>query len=270
MSDTSFILPSKKYKKKITFFIVASVILLAACYYLNFNPFLFFSEFHFVKDLLDEMFMPDYHVLWDSSSIGLSILQTLSMAFLGTIIGGVFAMLLSFFAAKNTMPYSVIRFSTRFFLTLLRVVPSLVVILIFVIAVGPGAFAGVLALVFSTIGTFGKLFTEVLENSLHSPSEAIFSVGASKIQVIKFSIFPQVLPALISNLLYSFDINMRAAIALGIFGGGGIGYKLHMAMRVLHYKDATALITFIIVMVMLVEKISDYLRSKILNAGKLI
>jgi phosphonate transport system permease protein len=227
-----------------------------------------FSEFHHMKDLLGEMFWPNYSVLWENISVGTSIFQTLSMAFLGTFYGGLIALVFAFLSANNIFPYVVIRNIFKFILALIRVIPSLVVILIFVIAVGPGPFAGVLTLIFTTIGTFGKLFMEVLENNDMSPSEAIYSVGASRLQVIRYAIFPQVLPTFISNILYAFDINMRAAIGLGIFGGGGIGYKLYLSMRVLHYKDATALITCIVILLLIVENISNYLRSKILNDGK--
>jgi phosphonate transport system permease protein len=143
------------------------------------------------------------------------------------------------------------------------------VVLIFVIAVGPGAFAGVLTLVLITIGFFGKMFVDIIENSEIPPGEAIYSVGATRVQVIRYSIIPQILPTFIANLLYAFDVNMRAAIGLGIFGGGGIGFQLQMAKSVLHYKDVTALITIIIVMVILVERLSDYLRRRILGEGKL-
>jgi len=252
-----------------TIFSISAVVVALACIYLNFNPIGFFSEFHYVRDLLGEMFMPNYHVLSDDSSTAYSILQTLSMAFLGTVYGGLIAIILGFLAASNTMPYSIVRMITQGIVSLIRVMPALVVVLIFVIAVGPGAFAGVLTLVFITIGTFGKLFADIIENTENSPGEAIYSVGATRVQVIRYSIIPQILPAFIANLLYAFDVNMRAAIGLGIFGGGGIGFKLQMAKSVLHYKDVTALITIIVVLVVLVEKLSDYLRKKILGEGKL-
>jgi phosphonate transport system permease protein len=269
MNLVEYTLPSKKYKQKATIFSVSVIIVSIACVYMNFNPLGFFAEFHFVRDLLGDMFMPNYRVLSDNSSILYSILQTVSMAFLGTLYGGVIAVIIAFLAASNTMPYRVIRVISSVFLSLMRVIPVLVVILIFVIAVGPGSFAGVLALVVTTIGTFGKLFTEIIENTENPPGEAIFSVGASRLQVIRFSVIPQILPSLIANLLYAFDVNMRTAISLGIFGGGGIGFEFQMAKSVLHYKDVTALISLIIVLVILVEKLSDYLRKRILGEGKL-
>ena len=267
MNKSTYILPSKKFKQQAAINSIAFIVISLVAYYLNFNPAVIFSEFHHMKDLLEEMFWPDYTVLWENKSVGISIFQTLSMAFLGTFYGGIIAVLFAFLSANNIFPNVVIRNIFKFILALIRVIPSLVVILIFVIAVGPGPFAGVLTLIFSTIGTIGKLFMEVLENNNASPSEAIYSVGASRVQVIRYAIFPQVLPSLISTILYAFDINMRAAIGLGIFGGGGIGYKLYLSMRVLHYRDATALITCIVILLLIVENISNYLRGIILNDG---
>jgi len=269
MSVNHIILPSKKYKRKVTIFSISVIVVAVACIYMNFNPIGFFTEFHFVRDLVGEMFMPNFAVLWNNSSIGFSVVQTMSMAFLGTVYGGIIAIILAFLAAANTMPIKLVRIIVRFSLSLVRVIPALVVILIFVIAVGLGAFAGMLTLVVTTIGTFGKLFAEIIENTENPPAEAIFSVGASRMQMIRYSIIPQILPSFVANLLYAFDINMRAAIGLGIFGGGGIGFELYMAMRVLHYKDAMALICFTVVLVILVEKVSDYFRRKILGEGKL-
>jgi phosphonate transport system permease protein len=265
----NIIYPSKKYKQRATIFTVSAIIVVLGCVYMNFNPFVFFSEFHFLVDLVHEMFPPNFHVVSDNASIPFSILLTLAMAFLGTLYGGAIAIVLAFLAASNITPYKFSRTLVSVVLSLLRVMPNLVVVLIFVIAVGPGAFAGMLTLVISTIGTFGKLFREIIENSENPPGEAIFSVGASRIQVIKYSILPQILPSLIASLLYAFDVNMRTAISLGIFGGGGIGFEFQMAKSVLHYKDVTALICLIIVLVFIVEKVSDFLRRKILGEGKL-
>ncbi|MFM9837797.1 MAG: phosphonate ABC transporter, permease protein PhnE [Cyclobacteriaceae bacterium] len=269
MNLSEITLPSKKYKRKATVFSIAIFVVAIACFYMGFNPFGFFTEFHFVRDLLGEMFPPNFNALWSSSSVGYSFLQTMSMAFLGTLYGSLIAIVIAFLAATNTMPLKTVRMCAKFSLSLLRVVPALVVVLIFVIAVGIGSFAGVLTLVVITIGTFGKLFTEIIENTEVPPSEAIFSVGASQVQVIRYSVIPQILPSFIANLLYAFDVNVRAAIGLGIFGGGGIGFELYLSMRVLHYKDAMAYIFFIIVLVILVEKISNYLRMRLLNEGSL-
>ncbi len=269
MITADLTLPSKKYRQKMTVFTVTVVAVALACIYTNFNPLGIFMEFHYVRDLLGEMMPPNYRVLSENSSTLMAILQTLSMAFLGSLYGGIVAVVIAFLAASNTMPFRTVRLAARFVLSFLRVIPILVVILIFVIAVGPSTFAGMLTLVIVTIGNFGKLFTEMIENVDNPPGEAIFSVGASRMQVIRYSIIPQILPTLIANLLFAFDVNIRAAIGLGIFGGGGIGFQLQLAKSVLHYKDVTAIVSLIIVMVILVEKLSDYLRKKILGEGKL-
>jgi phosphonate transport system permease protein len=190
----------------------------------------------------------------------------MSMAFLGTLYGGLIAIIAAFLAANNTMPIKAIRWVALFSLSLLRVIPALVVVLIYVVAVGIGTFAGLLTLITITVATFGKLFTEMIENTEIPPSEAIYSVGASQVQVIRYSVIPQMLPTFIANLLFSFDLNVRIAVWLGVFGGGGIGFQLYLAMRVLHYKDAMAYIFFIIVLVFLVEKVSDFFRRKILQS----
>jgi phosphonate transport system permease protein len=269
MTNLDITLPSKKFKQKATAFSVTAIVVTVACIYMGFNPLAIFTEVHYVRDLLADMFPPNYAALTENSSTGYAILQTLSMAFLGTLYGGVIAIVLAFLCASNTMPYKAVRTIVQVIVSLIRVLPTLVVVLIFVICVGPGAFAGMLTLVFTIIGTFGKLFTDMIENAEDAPGDAIFSVGASRMQVIRYSIIPQILPSLIASLLYSFDVSMRAAISLGIFGGGGIGFKFQLAKSVLHYKDMTASVSIIIVLVILTEKLSDYLRRRILGEGKL-
>jgi phosphonate transport system permease protein len=268
-ADRIYVLPSQRYKRKLTMTIIAGIVLVGICTFYEFNPTLLLTEFHYVISLLDEMLPPNFSILWTNKSIGISVLQTISMAFLGTLIGGTIALGLSFLAATNTTPSQPLRLVVKALLSFERVTPSLVIILIFVISVGLGAFAGMLTLALGTIGMFGKLFSEALENAHHPPAEAIYSVGATKVQVIRYAILPQVLPSFIANFLYAFDINMRAAIGLGIFGGGGIGFELHMSMKVLRYPDALALIFFTILLVTAVEKVSDLLRKKILTEGKL-
>ncbi|MBY0481705.1 MAG: phosphonate ABC transporter, permease protein PhnE [Chitinophagaceae bacterium] len=257
------------FKKKIVVSILFLLIVIFACIYIKLNPILFFTEFHFLSDLLNEMMPPNYQVIWNDSNTFNAIGQTLSMAFLGTLIGGLVSLVLSFFAASTTMHLLLVRWLITTMISLIRSIPSIVFILIFIIAVGIGPFAGVLTLIFITIGTFGKLFTEMLEHTDRASSEGLNSVGASKIQVIRYAILPEIQPAVISNFLYAFDINLRTAIGLGIFGGGGLGYQLYMAIRVLHYKDVLALIIIIICLVISIEKISDGLRNFIFKEGKL-
>ncbi|MCG8323377.1 MAG: phosphonate ABC transporter, permease protein PhnE [Cytophagales bacterium] len=258
-------LPSEKLKKKVTCFSLFAIVLVALSVQLEFNPALFFTEGHHLINLLNEMLPPNINILWERHNIFASVQETIAMAFLGTIIGGLMALIVAFLAARNTSPSVIIRMFFRLFMSVERVIPKLVTILVFVIAMGLGPFAGMLTLTLSTIGMFGKLFADAIEEVDNEPVEAVYAIGANKWQAIRFSIIPQVIPSFIANFFYAFDVNLRAAIGLGIFGGGGIGFEIHMAMKMLRYSDALALILFTIVFIMLFEKISDHLRARILN-----
>ena len=263
-------LPSVKYKRRVTYLVIGAVLVVGLSIYFDFKPFLLFTDFHYLADLAGEMTPPNFATLWQKKKILESILQTISMAFLGTLAGGAVALALAFLAARNTTPHPALGFVVRTLLAVERVIPGLVILLIFLISVGLGPFAGMLSLAVGTIRMFGKLFGNVIENVDKEPVDAVYSVGATKAQVIRFAIIPQVLPSFIANLFYAFDINLRAAIGLGVFGGAGIGYEINMAMRLVRYRDALALICFTIVLVFVVEKLSDFLRGKALGPGALV
>jgi len=253
-----------KYKKWIYTLVLITLMYLLILF-LKIDLELLFSDLHYVTDLLSEMFPPNFKILWENNVVYTSILQTIAMAYLGTLIGGLIAFIFSLIASNNIFNYKYFAVSAKWLLSFIRVLPSLIIVLIFVVAVGPGSFAGVLTIIISTIGTLGKLFTESLENLDPTSANALKSIGTNKVQIFKHAIWPEFLPAFISNLLYCFDINMRTAVGLGIFGGGGIGYKLYLAMRVLHYKDAVALIICIIILLLIIENLSNYLRHKIIG-----
>lgn len=257
------------YRRRATILLGISAAVAGASIFMGFDPTMLFTEFHYVVDLFSSMSPPNLNVIWHDETMGVAVLETLSMAFLGTLIGGGFALLLAFLAAENTMPSLLIRWIVRLFLSVDRVIPPLFIILVFVSAVGLGPFAGMLSLVLSTMGTFGQLFREIIENVDPAPADAIYSVGATRAQVIRYVILPQVAPSFTANFFYAFDINIRVAISLGIFGGGGIGFQLFQAMRLLRYHEALALILLTVVLIVGSEKLSDLLRSRLLNRGSL-
>jgi phosphonate transport system permease protein len=266
-SQADTILVPAGYRRRALVFSLIAAGTIAACLYMGFNPAMLFTEFHYVVDLFHSMTPPNLSLLWKDQTIGMAVLETISMAFLGTLAGGGLAVLLAFLSAENTMPGRPVRIILRLVTSVLRVIPYLFVILVFVVAVGLGPFAGVLTLIVSTSGTFGQLFREIIENTDPAPASAVYSVGASKWQVIRFVILPQVLPSFTANFFYAFDINVRLAIGLGIFGGGGIGFQLFLAMRVLRYRDALALILVTVVLIVVSEKISDAIRRGLLSRG---
>jgi phosphonate transport system permease protein len=233
--------------------------------YLGVNPTDIFTQFHFISELARDMFPPNLKVLWEKQGMVSSLLVTISMAFLGTIFGGIIALGLAFFAATNTSPGPITRNLARGLLSVERSLPNFIVLLVLLIAVGIGPFAGMLALSIGSVGMFGKLFADAIEQADAGIVESIQSVGSSKIQLIRYGILPQVAPSFIANLFYAFDVNLRAAIPLGIFGGGGIGFQLEFADRLLHYKDVLAYTLVILVLITSMERLSDWTRRQILT-----
>jgi phosphonate transport system permease protein len=130
-----------------------------------------------------------------------------------------------------------------------RSLPSFVVLLVLLIAVGIGPFAGMLSFSIGSIGMFGKLFADAIEQADKGIFESIQSVGGTKLQLIRYAILPEVVPSFIANLFYAFDVNLRAAIPLGVFGGGGIGFEFDFVDRLPRYKDMLAYGLIIIVLI---------------------
>ena len=235
---------------------------------LGINPQLFIDGIpHFFR-LLGEMFPPNWAV-FARGGILWSILETLSMAFVGTFLGALCSFFLSLLAANNLASSGIVRETTRGVLAAERAVPTLVIILLLVVVIGFGPFGGMIAIAIGSIGMLGKLFAEAIENVDPKPLESLESTGAAKTQIIRYAVLPQVLPSLIANTLYRFDINLRVALLLGVVGAGGIGFELHLAMNLFRYADALAITAMILIMVVAAEKISDYLRKKIIGQGVL-
>jgi phosphonate transport system permease protein len=188
-------------------------------------------------------------------------IQTIQMALAGTFIALIFAFPLSFLAARNTSPHPMVYKGIRVVLNLLRTVPDLALGLIFVSAVGLGAFAGTLALAVHTTTVLAKLLSESVESIDEGVVEAIKATGAGYMQTLSFAVVPQMLPDLISFALYRFETNIRAAAVLGLIGAGGIGYLLNNAFRTFAYQEACAIVIILIVLVISVDTVSARLRK---------
>jgi phosphonate transport system permease protein len=234
------------------------------------SPSSFVVDSRFIADLFQQMFPPNLALFWTKKSIWVSLVETLSMAFLATILGGFLALFLAFFAATNTTPHPLIRLLVRTLLVMNRSVPHLIVILVLLIAVGIGPFAGMLALVFGSVGMYGKFFADSIEQADKGIMESVQSLGSTRLQTIRYGVLPQVMPSFVGNLFYAFDHNLRAAIPLGVFGGGGIGFELAFAHGLLHCKDVIAYTILIVLMITGMERISDWARRSILTQPQLM
>ncbi len=187
-------------------------------------------------------------------------LETVQMALAGTFIALVAAFPLGFLAARNTTPHALIYHAVRGVLNLVRTIPDLALGLLFVAAVGLGAFAGTMALAIHTATVLGKLLSESVENIDEGVVDAIRATGAGYPQVLSFAVLPQILPDLISFTLYRFETNIRAASVLGLIGAGGIGYLMNTSFRTFQYQEAAAIVLVLIALVMLVDYLSTRLR----------
>ncbi|MFZ5909068.1 MAG: ABC transporter permease subunit [Chloroflexota bacterium] len=180
------------------------------------------------------------------------------------IVGGALGLALAIFAkAKDALPVGMVIYSiTRTFLNALRSVEALVMAIVFVIAVGIGPFAGVMALGLHTIVSLAKLYSEQVESILPGPLEAVEATGANRLQTIIYAVIPQIVPPYISYTMYRWDINVRMSTIIGFVGGGGIGFLLQQNINLLNYRGASAQMLAIAVVVASMDYISSVLREK--------
>jgi phosphonate transport system permease protein len=188
-------------------------------------------------------------------------LETVQMALAGTFLALLVAFPVGFLAARNTTPHPAVYYGLRTVLNLLRTIPDLALGLLFVAAVGLGAFAGTLALAVHTATVLGKLLSESVENIDEGVVEAIRATGAGYGQILTFAVLPQILPDLISFSLYRLETNIRAASVLGLIGAGGIGYLMNTSFRTFQYQEAAAIVLVLIALVVVVDYLSSRLRN---------
>ncbi|MDP9129483.1 MAG: phosphonate ABC transporter, permease protein PhnE [Candidatus Binatota bacterium] len=201
---------------------------------------------------------------WDNTfpqTVMGATLETIQMALAGTFLALTVAFPLGFLAARNTTPHPAVYRGVRLVLNLVRTIPDLALGLLFVAAVGLGAFAGTIALAIHTATVLGKLLSESVENIDEGVVEAIRATGAGYAQILSFAVVPQILPDLISFSLYRLETNIRAASVLGLIGAGGIGYLMNTSFRTFQYQEAAAIVLVLIALVMLVDYLSSRLRK---------
>lgn len=191
--------------------------------------------------------------------------ETLAIAFLGTLLAAIAAYPVAFVAAKNVVGQRVIHFLSRRALDTIRGVDTLIWALIFINVVGLGPFAGILAIAMSDLGTFGKLFSEAIETADKKPVDGIVAAGGSGLHKIRFGIVPQVLPVILSQVLYYFESNTRSATVIGIVGAGGIGLYLSNEISQQNWDHVAFLIILILITVAIIDGISSRLRFAIIG-----
>ncbi|MBV8825394.1 MAG: phosphonate ABC transporter, permease protein PhnE [Bradyrhizobiaceae bacterium] len=207
---------------------------------------------HFAAD------MADWY--WNLSGWLKLLVDTILIAYLGTLIGTLGAFATAFLTAQNTAPNPYLLFAVKRFHEFCRTVPDIVFALLFVAAFGLGPLPGILAIGIHSLGTLGKLFTEVVENIDMKPVEGVRSTGGNFVETVRFAVVPQVLANFASYALLRFEINVRSGTVIGFVGAGGIGQDLFVAIRKFYYTDVSAILLMIIVTVVLFDLISERIR----------
>lgn len=204
--------------------------------------------------------------MWRHKDVAWAIGETILMAFLGTFGAAIIALPLAFLAAKRFSPFSALRFATRRIFDFVRGVDALIWTVVLARAFGPGPLTGALAILITDSGTFGKIFSEALENVDQKQIEGVSSTGAKPLQRYRFGVIPQLVPVLLAQILYFLESNTRSATIIGAITGGGIGLMLTQAIQTQKdWEEVAYYIILIIVMVMLMDWFSGWLRGKLIG-----
>ena len=190
------------------------------------------------------------------------MLVTIQIALWGTVLATLLSIPFGILSASNMTPWYIHQ-PTRRLMDAFRAIHEVVFAVLFVVAVGLGPFAGVMALFIHTTGILAKLFSEAVEAIDPRPVEAIRATGASKLQEIVYGVIPQVLPLWMSYTLYRFESNVRSATILGLIGAGGIGQVMFESIRGFYYSQAAAILLLVVISVTLTDLLSQQLRKRV-------
>lgn len=206
------------------------------------------------------------NAMWRHKDIAWAIGETILMAFLGTMGAAIIALPLGFLAAKRFSPIMLLRATTRRLFDFVRGVDALIWTVVLARAFGPGPLTGALAILITDTGTFGKIFSEALENVDQKQIEGVASTGAKPLQRYRFGVIPQIVPVLLAQILYFLESNTRSATIIGAITGGGIGLMLTQAIQTQKdWEEVAYYILLIILMVMFMDWLSGWLRGKLIG-----
>jgi phosphonate transport system permease protein len=215
-------------------------------------------------NILSGILHPDTKLLFNFTTSGVAylLLETLCIAFLGTIVGAVISVPLSFLSATNLMPKPIALLG-RFAIAAIRTIPAFIYGLMFIRVTGPGPFAGLLTMSLCSIGMVSKMFIESIEDLDKRILESLDAAGCTTFQKIRYGILPQLFPDFMSTLIYRFDMNLRDATVLGLVGAGGIGAPMIFAMSSYRWNEVGSILLGLIVLVLMIEWISAKIRMKL-------
>ncbi len=233
-------------------------VIVAASYNIDANPVDFVEGIPNLAIILEEMTQVEPKLF---ETAFWSMFETLQMAFIGTMIGIAIALPLSMLAARN-LNRKWVYGPIRALLAAIRTFPSILWAILFVIMVGLGPFAGILAIIMYTVGFVAKLQYEAIETVDTDPMDAVSSIGVSKGQLIRFVVLPESAPHLLSQILYMFDYNVRQTSILGLVGAGGIGFYIINYIKFFEYGKAAVFLLVVLATVLIIDWVSVKIRDK--------
>lgn len=216
------------------------------------------------SNIIKGIFSPDTELLFNitKQSVPYLLLETIAIAFLGTLVGAVFSFPLAFLAS-NKVVSTPIMILTRIIIMAIRTIPGFVYGLMFIRVTGPGAFAGLMTLSVTSIGMLTKLFSETIDDIDTSILEALDAAGCSGFEKIRCGILPQLWASLLSTVIFRFDMNLRDATILGLVGAGGIGAPLIFAMSAYRWNEVGSILIGLIGLILFVEFASTRIRKRL-------
>lgn len=210
--------------------------------------------------VIPKLFSPN----WDMAGEVIdSMIETIFIAYVGSLAAAIIAVPLGFLAAKNMTGSRILSTLGVWILGAVRAFPEIILAILFIVAVGPTPFAGILAIAIGSTGMLGKLYAESLEAIDMNVVEAMQANGANRIQVMFHGIIPQVIPEFLSYAIYRFEIDVRASTVLGYVGAGGIGTLIYFAQSSREWADMGMILFVIIVVVTIIDYASSYIRKRI-------
>ncbi|WP_085060186.1 phosphonate ABC transporter, permease protein PhnE [Staphylococcus haemolyticus] len=266
--EQNYPVKSKKHKEKIIKnWIIAIVVLAIIAWGFVGMPALELKSksIEILKSIFNGLFHPDWGYVYIPAGEDLlrGLLETFAIAVIGTFISAIICIPFAFIGARNLIKVRPVTGITKFILSVIRVFPEIVMALIFIKAVGPGSFSGVLALGIHSVGMLGKLFVEDIERLDFTSVEALKASGANKTKTVIFAVIPQILPSFLSLVLYRFELNLRSASILGLIGAGGIGTPLIFALQTRSWDRVGIILIGLVIMVAIVDLISGAIRKRI-------
>ncbi|ENH97757.1 alkylphosphonate ABC transporter permease [Gracilibacillus halophilus YIM-C55.5] len=267
MTETTFTLPKKPNQRKVLIKRMIVLLVIVMIYFwtfsnmtINWGDIFSMRTIENIDRILPQFLQPAFS---ETPSILEKMVETVFIAYTGSLAAAIIAVPIAFLAASNMVKHTFWNQCGMWILGAIRAFPEIILAIIFVAAIGPNPFAGVLAIAIGSTGMLGKLYAEIIESIDMNVIEALQASGANKMQIFIYGILPQVLPEFLSYAIYRFEIDVRASSVLGIVGAGGIGMLITFAYMNRNWEEVGMILLSIIITVTIIDQISGFIRRRL-------